>query len=118
MKDRVKDIDVFGEGFNFKLPAGKDTYKTLLGSSFTILIAVMLIFYGSIQMQRLVVFGETVVTMSVKDSFFTPDDTITSEEGFKLAFGLTAYDSNQEAIDDPRYGRINAKYVSWGTPGV
>ena len=65
-------------------------------------------------MQRLVLFEETVVTMSVRDSHYTPDFNITSEDGLKFAFAITAYDSNREPIDDPRYGRVVAKIVSWG----
>ena len=52
---------------------------------------------------------------SVSDSYFTADDAFTSEEGFELAYGITAFDNIQEPIDDPRYGRLNAMAVSWGT---
>ena len=70
-------------------------------------------------MQRLIVFGETVVTMSVRDSHFTFDNVFPFPDAFEnqdfdLAFGLTAYDNVTESIDDERYGQIKAKYVSWG----
>ena len=95
----------------------------MLGSLFTIILALTLLFYGSLQMQRLVVFGETVVTMSIKDSFFTPENEFPLEDtednlDFNLAFGLTAYDNETEIIDDARYGQLKAKYVMWGMPGV
>ena len=32
----------------------------------------------------------------------------------QFAFGITAYDLNQDPIDDPTYGNVVAKYVSWG----
>ena len=32
----------------------------------------------------------------------------------QFAFGITAYDSNQEPIDDPTYGNVVARYASWG----
>ena len=37
-----------------------------------------------------------------------------------LAFGFTAYDSNQEPIDDPDYGELKAYFKTWGfgPPGV
>ena len=66
-------------------------------------------------MARLVKYNETAVMTSVRDSYYSADHTFTSEDGFELAFGITAFDSNQEPIDDPRYGRLNAMYVSWGT---
>ena len=55
-------------------------------------------------MQRLIIYGETLVTMSVRDAYFDADHVLASEDGLNFAFGITHYDSNQEAVDDPRYG--------------
>ena len=71
-------------------------------------------------MQRLAIYGETVVTMSIRDSHFTPEQIFPEEieqlihSDFNVAFGFTAYDGNSERIDDPTIGRIRAKYVAWG----
>lgn len=66
-------------------------------------------------MQRLIVFGETVVTNSVRDSHFSPENVyISSDYGLNFAFAITAYDSNRESIEDPRYGQTFAKMVTWG----
>ena len=71
-------------------------------------------------MSRLVSFGETVVTMSVRDSYFSPEDVFPNDvddlifDGFDLAFGITAYDSNYENIEDPTIGQVRARYVRWG----
>ena len=35
----------------------------------------------------------------------------------QFAFGVTAYDSNAEPIDDPDYGQVVARYASWGLGG-
>ena len=50
-------------------------------------------------MQRLAIYGETVVTMSVRDSFFNPEEIFPDEielihSDFNVAFGFTAYDAN------------------------
>ena len=65
-------------------------------------------------MQRLLVFNETVITMSVTDNAFTSDFVFSSDQGLRFAFAITAYDDNPESIEDPRYGQVKAKYVSWG----
>ena len=49
-------------------------------------------------MHRLAVYGETVVTMSVKESFFTPEEIFPAgielvNQDFNIAFGFTAYDN-------------------------
>ena len=109
MKDKILGVDTFGEAFNFKMPGGEDTYKTGLGAFFTLIVLIVLIFYGGLQIQRLAIYGETVVTMSLRDSFFNPEEIFPDEieliySDFNVAFGFTAYDANQERIDDPAYG--------------
>ena len=64
-------------------------------------------------------YGETVVTMSLRDSYFNPEqifpmDIDLIDSDFKVAFGFTAYDNNTERIDDPTFGWLRAKYVTWG----
>ena len=65
-------------------------------------------------MQLLTVYGETVVTMSVRDSHYDSNFNISSENGLKFAVAIIEYDGNPEPIDDPRYGQIVAQTFSWG----
>ena len=67
-------------------------------------------------MNRLMVYGETVVTMSVKDSHFKATEVFQgNERGFKLAFAITAYDNEEEHPEDlAKYGKMVAYKVSWG----
>ena len=52
-------------------------------------------------------YGETVVTMSVRDSYFSPEDIFPDDvteltfSNFNIAFGFLAYDGNPEQIEDP-----------------
>ena len=120
------DLDSFGQGFNFMLPDGKDNHQSALGSFFSIILALIMILYGTLLMQRLIVFGETVVTMSIRTDFYTPDFVVTPSpvtspvnpegEAFNLnfAFAITAYDGDRSVTEDPDYGLVKAKYVSWG----
>ena len=98
ISEKLLSFDTFGEAFNFKLPGGKDTYQTWLGTFFTLIVTLVLIFYGGLQIQRLAIYGETVVTMSVRDSNFSPEEVFPTEielihSDFNIAFGFTAYDS-------------------------
>lgn len=52
--------------------------------------------------------------VSIMDSYFESDHTFKDTDGLMLAFGITAYDDNQESIEDPRYGRLKAYYKTWG----
>ena len=76
----------------------------MIGAFLSILMLIILILYGTIQMQLLTVYGETVVTMSVRDSHYDSNFNISSENGLKFAVAIIEYDGNPEPIDDPRYG--------------
>ena len=49
---------------------------------------------------------------SSRDTYFG-DDFIYSENMW-FAFAITAYDSNQESIEDPSIGTVDAYYKTWG----
>ena len=118
LQDGALSIDQFGSGFQFKLPGGSETYNTWIGALMSILLFITLIAYGGLQMERLLAFGDTVVTMSVRNAHFSAADLVndgfSSDEGMKFAFGITAYDGEQESIEDPRYGTVKATLNTWG----
>ena len=64
------------------------------------------------QVIKLTSFDETDIMMSVRDSWFDEDFETNSDIWY--AFGISAYDSNQEAIEDPSIGTLNAYYKTWG----
>lgn len=66
------------------------------------------------QLLKLLEFREPMIMASVRDSHFDADFQFTSEEGLMIAFGITAYDDNEEPIEDPQYGHLKAYYKSWG----
>ena len=52
--------------------------------------------------------------VSMRDAYFDTDHELTTDEGLQIAFGITAYDDNQNPIEDPEYGLIKPYYKSWG----
>ena len=48
------------------------------------------------------------------DQIFPDDVENLQYNKFQIAFGLTAYDSDPDPIEDPRYGRIYARFHQWG----
>ena len=52
--------------------------------------------------------------VSVRDSHFDSDYEFTTDQGFAVAFALTAYDDNPERIEDPTIGTLKAYYKTWG----
>ena len=69
----------------------------------------------------MVEFGETTVTTSSKDLYYDMEEVFPDDveelryDKFEIAFAFTSYDEViQGRIDDPKYGRIYARYNSWG----
>ena len=98
------------------MPGGKRNFETSFGAAMTILSYILLTSYALLQFHRLHSFEESVITSSEKDSFYDfntafPDgiDDILADN-FNIAFGITAYDGDPEPIEDPKYGRILARY--------
>ena len=96
------------------MPDGQARYKTWLGTFFSVLMLGTLVFYGSLQLQRLYIYGETIVTMAIRDAHYDYNHTISTQDGLKFAYAITHYDNNPEPVDDPRYGNMVARVVRWG----
>ncbi len=54
--------------------------------------------------------------VSQRDAYF--DSNYEVDEQLQYAFGITAYDSNREPIEDPSYGVLKPFYKSWGIMGT
>ena len=52
--------------------------------------------------------------ISTRDSFFTTDEEFTTDSGLMIGFAITAYDDEQEMIEDEAYGTLKAYYKTWG----
>ena len=76
------------------------------------ILAFIIVLYGVMQQTKLIQFDETDVMVSQRDAFFDAD--YVPKQNLQYAFGVTAYDSNPEPIEDPRYGVLKAYYKSWG----
>ena len=46
------------------------------------------------------------------------DDKFSAEKGLFVAAALTAYDSVEESIEEPRYGELVIEHYEWGNGGV
>lgn len=76
------------------------------------MLVLFCIFYGSMQSIKLLTFDETDVMVSQRDAYFDSDNVHT--RNLMFAFGITAYDSNPEPIEDPSIGVLKPYYKSWG----
>ena len=52
--------------------------------------------------------------VSVRDSYIAEDFEMSTDKGFMVALGISAYDNEQLYIEDDSYGKVNAYYKTWG----
>ena len=107
-------FDYFGQPFFFRLPDGRKEKRTWQGLILTILVSVEILFYSSVQIAKLVSFGENTVMVSPRDNYFDSNFEFTTNDGLMLAFALTEFDENSDVIEDPDYGELKAYYNTWG----
>ena len=110
--EKALEYDSFAAPFMFKLPEGKQRLGSLGGCICTVILALSCLFYGVLQSVKLFTFDETDIMVSSVDAFFDSDYVYSGPLAF--AFGITAYDSDPEPIEDPSYGLLKAYYKSWG----
>lgn len=108
----VVKFDAFAQSFRFRLPEGKEKFQSCKGCCLTLLLLTVLVFYGVMQSIKLVTFDETDVMVSQRDAYFDTNEVFS--EGLMYAFGIAAYDSNREPIEDPTIGRLKPYYKNWG----
>ena len=56
------------------------------------------------QLMKLLEFDDPSIMVSNRDAYFDTDYEFSTETGLQVAFAITAYDSNQNPIEEPEYG--------------
>ena len=108
-KTFASNLDQFGDSFQFKLPGNKWKHGTRLGFFFTLLLIGTLILQSILKGQRLFGRGDTKVLMSVEESHFNSSYVFSTDDNFRIAFGITTYDTDKEVTEDLDYGEVIGK---------
>ena len=65
--------------------------------------------------QTMLNFEQNQIQEPKQESYFDADYVYNARDGWRVAFGLTAYDSNSDnATLDESYGTVNAYIKTWG----
>ena len=69
--------------------------------------------YGAMKSIELITYDETDIMVSQRDAYFNSSYVLDNDKMW-YAFGLSAYDSDPESIEDESYGMLKPSYESWG----
>ena len=59
-------------------------------------------------------FEDNSIQEPMQENYFAADYVYGSRDGWRVAFGLTSYDSSLEEQLDESYGTVNAYIKTWG----
>ena len=94
------------------MPASKKNFTSGKGCFLTVILLVTIVFYASMQSIKPINFDETDIMVSSREAYF--DSDYVYSEGLTFSFALTAYDGNDEPIEDPSIGVLRPYYRTWG----
>ena len=79
------------------------------------MLVVLTIAYGTLNIIELKGYGKTTIRLDVVDYYYEDTDVFVGDKtpGLNVAFGITHYDNNAEAIDDLDYGEVIATMKRW-----
>ena len=110
--------DRFANQVTFTHNHGELFFKTNMGAALSILLYISLFAYGVRQVNKIYGFADTIIFESTSLSQFTYHDRFGTQDGLQFAWGIMAYDSNQENIEDPDIGVMHAFTYGWRTGGL
>ena len=112
---KLRSIDKFGQKPGYKVQyEGGGAYVSYIGAlcSLIFIMISMVFLYSKIMV--LVNVSRITVISNYQVGALTYEDKYSGEDGFFIAAALTAYDSETEPMDDPRYGDLTVGYYGWG----
>ena len=91
-------------------PLLKTHFRAILG----LIMMIILLSQLASKAEIMLAYKESNIQQPVIQNFFSPRDFYTSKDGWRVAFGLSAFDewANTEKFDES-YGSIHAYKASW-----
>ena len=112
-KSVIDLVDIFNYDFEFYIKPGMPRLSTAIGAILSILSFLGIVLFLWVKIDSMLNYHATNFMYSKKDHY-NDDSIVTEKMGFSVAFGLTAYDSSPDFIEDPDYVTLEVKYRSWG----
>lgn len=116
----VKRADIFGQDLNLVFENGRSKLQSIFGVVLGFIMTVLLLLYAAFKFQIMLDYGANIILEPLHEQHFDNDYSFGSEQGFQVAFAMTAYDSSPELQAGTQsswyetYGRLVAKQKVWG----
>ena len=114
LKQKLQVFDMYGSSYDLTLNGRETQVRTVLGSLFSVIALGWLLVYAVAKFTTMLEYGDTQFMEYYEEYFYTPDDTMTRELGFNVAFAISNYDGSSEIVDNPDFVDVYAAYRIWG----
>ena len=104
----VRNFDLFRHQFRFILPGGFESVTSNVGVFATYVLTILVLCYSAVELTDVVEYGKSSITLDVIDYYYEDTEIFDLDKtpGLNVAFGITYYDDNPDAIDDLDYGEV------------
>ena len=110
----MKNNDIFAQQFEMRHDEGKKDLGSYAGFICTVILTLLIVSYTYQKIDVLENKKDIDILATTTQAHFSSDYIFDKDRGFNIAAAFTAYDSNPEPIDDPRYGELVFNHYYWG----
>lgn len=115
LSDNVKKLDIFHQDIEILFENGKPKLQTHCGVVLGLAMMTILIAYGYMKAVIMIDYLDNKIQEPTKNNYFGPDYIYDGRDGWRVAFGITAYDSSSDqAPFDDSFGSLGAFEKIWG----
>ena len=114
LETRLQSFDQFGQNFKMKIDEDKSELQSSMGTLLSLFMFVIVGMFAAQKAEIWLMKTRMDIAQATADSYFDDEDRFTHEDGINFAMAFTAYDSVEEPILDPTYGKIVFNAFGWG----
>ena len=97
-----------------KLDGPHREHKSYCGSLLTILFVTISVVFIYTKILTIVKKQDIDIMSVIEEAAISYDDKFDANDGFFVAAALTAYDSEEEIVEEERYGELVIEHYGWG----
>ena len=111
----IKKLDIFFQDIEIYFEHGKPKLQTHCGVLMGFIMVLIIVLYGFAKADTMVNYLDNTIQEPSTKNHFDFDYVYNSKDGFRVAFGLTAYDSSSDPRElDESFGTLAAYLKIWG----
>ena len=106
-------LDSYGTPISLNYSDGSSEYKTVSGSCFSALVTLLTLIYLANNLYLMGTYSKSTLSTTLVESGFADNETFTSKNGFRIAFGLFNEKIYGDEFEDYLELEAHVLYQDW-----